>query len=143
MCQVNLDIQMGFSKDRDGAYVTENENDVNGNGTQMVITNEELNGDPLSSGEDQNLGSTLSHELQHVSDIDKGVLDRTPDKKSGIKNSEIKAVNTENRYRANRNMDKRTHYGEGKRTHYGEGNKIPKSKLEDPCQAKEYCQPSY
>ncbi|MBP7307167.1 MAG: hypothetical protein KA987_13690, partial [Saprospiraceae bacterium] len=124
-----------FSKDRDGAYVTENENDVNGNGTQLVITNEELNGDPLSSGEDQNLGSTLSHELQHVSDIVKGVIDRTPDKKSGIKNSEIKAVNTENRYRANRNMDKRTHYGEG--------NKIPKSKLEDPCKAKEYCQASY
>ncbi len=122
-----------YSEISEGAYVTKNKNSINGNGTHVIITDDELLSVPLYSGEDNNLGSVLSHELQHVFDIDMGIIDRTPDEQSGIRKSEIKAVNTENRYRANRGMKIRTHYGEG--------NEIPKSKLEDPCKPKEFCQP--
>ena len=52
----------------------------------------------------------LSHELQHSSDVDKGIF--TYDKiENGVKKSEIRAVNTENRIRKATGEPKRVKYG--------------------------------
>ena len=62
----------------------------------------------------------LSHEIQHSSDLDKGLFfDKTTE--NGIKIREVRAVNTENRIR------KRT--GDPKRIEYGQ-KRIPKELLE-------------
>ena len=53
----------------------------------------------------------LSHELQHSSDVDKGIF--TYDKiENGVKKSEIRAVNTENRIRRVIGEPKRVKYGD-------------------------------
>jgi RHS repeat-associated protein len=121
-----------YSEHGGGAFVIEGEEGNSGKGSHVIISSEEINSVPLESGEDVNIGSSLAHELQHSADYELGILDRTPDPESGIKKSEIKAVNTENRYRANRNM--------AIRKNYGKSHPIPKSKLKNPCEVKDFCQ---
>ena len=70
--------------------------------------------DPLNSKTSRSNSRTprvgLSHELQHSSDVDKGVF--TYDKiENGVKKSEIRAVNTENRIRKAIGEPKRVKYG--------------------------------
>lgn len=62
----------------------------------------------------------LSHELQHSSDVDKGIMSYE-NIGNGIPMREIRAINTENKIR------KRT--GDAKRTEY-RGRKIPQKLLE-------------
>ena len=84
----------------------------------------------LGSGEKANLETTMTHELSHQYDREKGKLNRNVninDKGTERDPNEIRAVNVENRYRVNNNMELRTHYG----------GKIDPKRLEDPKQKKD------
>lgn len=70
----------------------------------------------------------LTHEMSHANDNDIGNnMHGTEGSTNGIRDSEIRAVNFENRVRANSQAPLRTTYG---------GNEIPSHCLEDPCQPK-------
>ena len=62
---------------------------------------------PRSVGHRRKTG--WAHKLQHASDKDKGIIDRTVT--NGVRNSERKAVKTENKVRNQTGDKQRTEYG--------------------------------
>ncbi|PWJ60022.1 RHS repeat-associated protein [Dyadobacter jejuensis] len=118
-----------FTHNVQGSKVKGNPNDVNPKSSLMLLDSDNLF-KPLNSGEDKNLESTIAHELSHQYDRETGRKNRNisiDDKGTERDPNEIRAVNVENRYRVNNNMELRTHYG----------GKIDRRKLEDPKKRKQ------
>jgi hypothetical protein len=96
--------------------------------TMMTLTLDALKGERNASGTKKTFGTIMAHELSHQYDRETNQHIYKP-KNEGTSNdpNEIRAVNTENRYRNSKGIELRTHYGR----------QIDKSKLENPDKEKE------
>lgn len=101
-----------FSNDVSGSSVTGNEGSADPKSSVMTIKFSDVS-KTLGSGEKANLESTMAHELSHQYDRETGKRNRNVpinDKHTERDPNEIRAVNVENRYRVNNNMEMRTNY---------------------------------
>jgi RHS repeat-associated protein len=96
--------------------------------TAMYLRYDSIKDGKLSSGEKSTFGTSMAHELSHQYDRETNQHTHRPNNQQKSKDpNEIRAVNTENRYRESKGIELRTHYG----------GKIDQSKLEDPKKEKQ------
>lgn len=96
--------------------------------TVLTLRYDSIKDGKYKSGEKKTFGTTMSHELSHQYDYETGQHEAVKKGTAPEKNpNEIRAVNTENRYRHSKDIEPRTHYR----------GKIDQSKLEDPKKEKQ------
>lgn len=96
--------------------------------TRMTLRFDSIKDDKYETGEKKTFGTIMTHELSHQYDRETNQHTHKPNNPRSSKDpNEIRAVNTENRYRQSKGIELRTHYGD----------KIDKSKLEDPRKEKQ------
>jgi hypothetical protein len=86
-------------------------NASNGVGTGSTIRWNPNLRKPYADGVNRDPTAALLHELCHASEADRGVWDGSLHPDTGIRNSEIKAISTENSYRRAKGLPERTKYG--------------------------------